>query len=304
MKERTRKIIQAAYITGDLMGKNDLDSCASACAFGFLFSFLPLVLMVISLLIRVVHTSSEAVRQTFDNFPFLENIFNFEAILNSLKANETLSWVNLVLGVWIFWMARNLFLYIQKGITRVFHKAAPPRPVLNRLLVFAGEIFLVLGATLLVLLTTSIKTAKIPGIFSFLQKTFPKIYWIPLFNTVNAVPYALLFTAVFLAYRFYTGTKPKPGLCILAAALCTMSFLIAAFFLNMFINYERYNLIYGILGSLIVLLLEVKIFFYLFFVFAQYIFVSQFFNTVSLSYLAKEKANTIERKLFSSTCTQ
>lgn len=278
-------LAQALFISADFTSQNDLDSHASACAFGFLFSFLPLVLMVFSILIRILHASKEALREAVAALPFLKDIFNFEEILNSVNFSNSMTIVDIVLGVWIFWMARNLFLYIQKGITRIFHKEAEQRPVLNQLLVFGGELILVLGATVLVLISISFKTLEFNSAFIALKNSFHPHLLNSISKTINIVPYVLIFILVFFSFRFYTGTKPSAKLCAFAAFLSTGIFIAIVIFLNVFLDFKRYNLIYGILGNLVILLFEVKIFFFLFFVFAQFVFVIQFFDDLLLAKL-------------------
>jgi membrane protein len=71
------------------------------------------------------------------------------------------------------------------------------------------------------------------------------------------------------------------------------SFFIIQKLLKFFINMGRYNLVYGVLSNLIVLLLEVFIFFQIFLFFAQYIYVNQFFETLLLGelYLLPKREN-------------
>lgn len=298
-------LAQAIFISADFTSQNDLDSHASACAFGFLFSFLPLVLMVFSILIRIMHASKEVLHEVIAALPFLEGIFNFDEILSSVNFSNSMTIVDIVLGVWIFWMARNLFLYIQKGITRIFHKEAAPRPVLNQLLVFGGELILVLGATALVLISISFKTLKFNSAFIALKNSFHPHLLNSISKTINIVPYVLIFILVFFSFRFYTGTKPSAKLCALASFFSTGIFIAIVIFLNVFLDFKRYNLIYGILGNLVILLFEVKIFFFLFFVFAQFVFVIQFFDDLLLAKLyllpdhdETDLLNAVNRALF------
>lgn len=212
-----------------------------------------------------MHASKEVLHEVIAALPFLEGIFNFDEILSSVNFSNSMTIVDIVLGVWIFWMARNLFLYIQKGITRIFHKEAAPRPVLNQLLVFGGELILVLGATVLVLISISFKTLRFNSAFIALKNSFHPHLLNSISKTINIVPYVLIFILVFFSFRFYTGTKPSAKLCALASFFSTGIFIAIVIFLNVFLDFKRYNLIYGILGNLVILLFEVKIFFFLFF---------------------------------------
>lgn len=278
-------LAQAVFISADLSSQNDLDSHSGACAFGFLFSFLPLVLMVFSILVRIMHASKEALREAMADIPFLEGIFNFSEIINSVNLSNSMTLVDVVLGAWIFWMARNLFLYIQKGITHIFHKEADKRPVLNQFLIFGGELILVFGAAALILISISFKTLKFDSAFIDLKNSFHPRLLNSISATINVVPYILIFIMVFLALKFYTGTKPQAKLCAEAAFLSTAVFVATVIFLNVFLDFKRYSLIYGILGNLVILLFEVKIFFFLFFVAAQFVFVIQFFDDLLLAKL-------------------
>jgi membrane protein len=75
--------------------------------------------------------------------------------------------------------------------------------------------------------------------------------------------------------------------------------------MGMFLNINRYNLVYGVLSRLIVLLLEVYIFFIYILFFAQFIYVIQYLNNLLLGelYLLPKQSkkgffSVLKRKLF------
>lgn len=259
--------------------------------------------MIFSILVRVVHASNDYIKETIQALPQLEKIFNLSAVLASIDFSKKIEIIDIAIGLWVVWMARNLFFYLQKGLTRIFKKMAKSRPVLNQILIFAGEIILVVAAAALVFISLSLKTVKRLPLLDDIASLFSSALLNSIFKTANILPYIALFAAVFMAYKFYTGTKPSLRLCLLSAALCALSFLVAATFLNFFLNFERFNLIYGILGNLVILLFEVKIFFILFYAFAQFIYVSQFFPALLEKYQDKQKKNKIETLLFGKAAT-
>ena len=109
-----------------------------------------------------------------------------------------------------------------------------------------------------------------------------------------------IFIVVVLMYKIGSGTKPKFRLCLLSGFVCTVSFWIFRTILHSFINISRYNLIYGVLGNVIVLLLDIFFFFVFFMFFAQYIFVCQFFDELLLGelyLLPKKEDSTFSEKL-------
>ena len=69
---------------------------------------------------------------------------------------------------------------------------------------------------------------------------------------------------------------------MLFAAGSTLSFIVFLKIMNLFINVNKYNVIYGVLSNTIVLLMEVFFFFIIFLFFAQWLFVFQFFDTLLL----------------------
>lgn len=66
------------------------------------------------------------------------------------------------------------------------------------------------------------------------------------------------------------------------AAASTFIFSVVLKIMLEFINFNAYNIIYGVLGNAIVLLLGVFMFFVIFLFFAQWLFVYQFFDTLLL----------------------
>jgi len=110
-----------------------------------------------------------------------------------------------------------------------------------------------------------------------------------------------------LVFRFISGTKPSWIISLLFSAACISGILLIQFFFSFLLIYNRYNLIYGLLSNLIVLLLEVFSFFIIFLISAQMIYIIQFFDSLFIAelYLLPERTDsnpvqTVERILFMS----
>ena len=109
-----------------------------------------------------------------------------------------------------------------------------------------------------------------------------------------------MFILVTITYKLASGSKPAWKHCILSATECTLCFWVVTIFFKLFLNITRYNLIYGLLSNLVISLLEIYIFFILFFLFAQQIFTHQFFNELLLSelyLLPSEEFNDFKSKI-------
>ena len=75
-------IFQSLFLTVKYYLQNGLFSYASACSFDFLFSVVPLLMMVVSVLVRVLHASEGAIEALFKTVPELENYISPESILS------------------------------------------------------------------------------------------------------------------------------------------------------------------------------------------------------------------------------
>ncbi len=306
--------IQASIITGSLFTQNDLGSCAAACAFGFLLSFFPVIMLSFTILVEVAHASKDVILQLVSEASPFKTAVDLSGILDSISGAKKIGIMELILGAWAFWMARNLFLYVTKGISKIFHTVSKSQKILNRILGFAIEVIIILGATLLILISISARTilrAMKPSIFAsapLLQKLteiLPTVFSSSTLTILKSAPFLFLFALILFVYRFFSGTKPAWKICLISAFLCTSSFLATAFALNLFLDINRYSIIYGVLGNLVILLFEVRIFFTLFFAFGEFIFVHQYFDKLLIAelyllpgYDEKNIFSSIRRMLF------
>lgn len=298
-------IVQTSYITINLFFQNMLPDFSASCTFGFLFSFFPICIMILSLLINVAHTSADIIAGIISNIPSFENIFSIEKLEFAVKSVQKFGIVEIILGIWIVWMARSLFFSLIKGISTIFHTVTKPRPIFNSLLTFLGEILLVILVAAIILINISLRTISKQPLLEKLQIQFPHILSTATQRTFNILPFAILFIILTLVYKLASGTKPSWKMCITSAALCTVIFFVCAVFMNMFLNVRKYNLIYGVLGNLIILLVKAKLFFNLVLFFGQLIFVIQNFDDLLLGelyllpkYDDKSFWNVFKRTLF------
>lgn len=282
---------QIVYLTARGFFKNNLGMCASACTLGFIFSFIPLIMLILTTFIGILHASPAILEGFSALVANITPVFDINGYINGLKHGFVINWVNFLLAVFVIWMARKMFLSIIQSLSKIFNTVAPARPVINQLLTFAGEVFIVVivaAAFFAAFLTRQI--FKLP-VFERISSLSPILFSHLSNFLVNLVLYIIIFSMTVVAYKIGSGTKPKTRLCIVSALLCTVTFYIAITIISVFMNRANYNTIYGVLGNIIILLFEVYIFFNLFMVFAQMIFTVQFFHSNLLSelYLLPEK---------------
>lgn len=248
-------------------------------------------MLILTTFIGILHASPAILEGFSALVANITPVFDINGYINGLKHGFVINWVNFLLAVFVIWMARKMFLSIIQSLSKIFNTVAPARPVINQLLTFAGEVFIVVivaASFFAAFLTRQI--FKLP-VFERISSLSPILFSHLSNFLVNLVLYIIIFSMTVAAYKIGSGTKPKTRLCIVSALLCTVTFYIAITIISVFMNRANYNTIYGVLGNIIILLFEVYIFFNLFMVFAQMIFTVQFFHSNLLSelYLLPEK---------------
>lgn len=274
--------IQKFFLTGILFAQNDLATYASAGSYGFFLSIVPIIMMILAVLLRFLHTSPDILLQLVNLDAIFKDPADAEHVINSILSVKKVGIFEIIIGFSIFWMARRFFSSIMQGIKTIFRGKVNSRPIKQNLLVIAAEVLLVIVAVLFILILVAANSFV--GT-SLAEKFIPKVMYNIILLLLKFVPVGIMFIFIFLTYVFAPGTHPPKKLCILAAVGCTASFSIVYFFLKLFINWSKYNIIYGVFSNLVVVLLEVFIFFILFLFFAQFIYVLQFFDILLLTQL-------------------
>ena len=181
-------------------------------------------------------------------------------------------------------MARRFFSSVMVSLSKVFRKEIKPRPVIQQFLTLGGEALLIIAVCALLVAITAFKTlVKLPLLQTFVS-AHPSIFT-SLSQAVSVFPYVLLFFAVTICYRIGSGTRPRIEIAAASSCGTTLTFFAFQKLMYLFINVNKYNIIYGALSGIIVLLMEVFFFFLIFLFFAQFLFVYQFFDTLILSQL-------------------
>lgn len=293
---------QRMFITWTTFLENDLFTYASAGAYGFLLSALPTVLMVLAILVRVLHTAPERIRDLFGKYYVIIPAEDFDRIVASLTSVRSVGIFEIVLGLSIFWMARRFFTSFQQGMSAIYRKRGRQKPIKETLIVIAGEVILVvLVVSMVIFIIAGNAVFRTVLARSFLS---PVIYTLTR-NLFRFVPFGIIVGFLFLVYSFTPRERPTWRTSLLSAAACTASFAVVQVAFRGFVNMTRYNLVYGFLSNVIVILLEVFVFFLLFLFFAQFQYVVQFYESFLISRIYRlpgpretDPFKRIERGLF------
>ncbi len=308
---------QSIYLSFKFFIKNNLVIYAGNSSLAFLFSFMPILMMIIVVLVKIFHTSPDLIFSVFDIQSIFAEPIKVKNLVDNLLNAENSGLITVITILFILWMAQRLFFSIVSGVRNIFH-ASTVKPIkkqrgklLERLFIILGEIVLVILVALLLTVSKSLKSLieNEAILTKILIPYFPqviKVFVSKLFSIlVTLIPFIFMFLLESFLFRFASGTKPKWKYCFLSSLNCTILFWIVTVFFKLFLNIARYNLVYGVLSNLVITLLEIYIFFILFFLSAQFIFVKQFFNELLLSELyllpsneSQDMKSVIKRSLF------
>ncbi|MBR6296275.1 MAG: YihY/virulence factor BrkB family protein [Treponema sp.] len=300
-----RTVIQTLYFTGVFFFSNDLFAYASACTFGFLFSFIPVVMMILIILIRVLHASPDMLQQLFGGNEQIMRFLNLDSVAKTISEIKTITNFEIVIGIAIIFMARRFFSSIINSVNRIFHAQIKSRPLISQLIVFAGEAILIVGTSIVIFLFTTARAITRYPIFSKIIPIPPVLLSAMTDQMLNTLPYLLVFVIVLICYKGASRSKPPLKICAVSSLLCVISFVAVQKLMGHFINLNNYNIVYGVLSNTIVLLLEAFFFFTIFLFFAEMVFVRQYFDSLLMGelYLLPDRDDTsriatIKRLLF------
>ena len=228
-KKSPRKITfvtfsQSVFLTTKYFLQNRLLSFAGACAFSFLFSVIPLFMMVVMVLVRFLHASPATINKLVSTIPELEQYFNSDSVIQSILSIHTISSFEIVATIFVIWMARRFFASIFDSMQNIFHTQTKRKALWNQILTFVTEIAIVLVASAVVFAYISLQTISS---IEFL-KQIPQLRFlyegILSGKVIQFLPNFLLFAVVTVLFKSASGTKPSIFLCSSVSVLCTALF--------------------------------------------------------------------------------
>lgn len=276
-----KRAVQFFTLVSTLFIRNDLLTYAAAGSYGFLCSLVPIIMLIAGILIRFFNTTPDVLINML-NQTSITQAFDLQNVMDSIFYVKKAGLFEIIITLFVLWMARRFFNYLIRGFRQIFRDVVPQRPLLAGIITFSSEVLLVLGVALLIFVLNVFQTfMNVTGLVSyapwFLKKSGELF--------LNIIPVVMMFIVIMMFYHFVPGSKPKFSYCGIASVFCTLSFWVFDMFFHLFLNMGRYNIVYGFLSNLIVLMLEVYVFFMLLLFFAECIFVKQFYAILSFEQL-------------------
>jgi membrane protein len=304
--------LQCLVITLDFFGENSLANHASACAYGFLLSAAPALMLVSFFLFTAfgLLTGSgnaydpHALAAQISSIPFLEGVLNEAWLVNALPsfAESGMRWrgmAGLVSIACIFWAGRVFALSLQRGLKIIFSGEKKRNPLTDNIAVLLVELAVLITVMLMFLLSQSAR--HIIEIFSYFPG-MPILLSILSQYKINFVFLFLLAVIFYLICRYFIANGPSRRSAFWGSICFVFSSAVLSRILTVLLDQTRYNLLYGTLGSLVTLLVKVFFFFIFFFVCAQLASVLDSFDALLFIKLhqvrMKKKRSSLLDKLF------
>lgn len=273
-------LAQSIFLIVDFFIQNSLNNFAAACAYSFFFSIIPIAMITVAILVHVMRASPEIIAHVINYTQAYSTYFDVAQFIEKITSGYNITLVNIFSVIFMLWMARKLFATIMQGMEKIFCHSPKRRASTDQVLIIAGEFIFAIVTVLVIITIFAFQLLFKLSFFNLLRPSLERIASALPFTIVNVVAFSLIFIFVILVYKFGSGTKPKTFLCAISSAICTTSFFLATRLIGIFLNGARYNMIYGVLSSIVIVLLEIYVFFIIFFACAQMIYVMQFFDSL------------------------
>ena len=276
--QRLTKMGQIFYLTCSNFQGNNLWESASSCSFGFIFSFVPLALIILTVLVGILRISPGVLEFVNAFAAEIASIVDIRPFLNNIINRRNFHIVDVFLAFWIIWMARKLFQSIVQAMNKIFNSVIKRRGILNQAIVFISEFILVILVATIIIVTFAFNQFVSSNFFEPLQEFLPSIVSQNSHTVVTATMYFMIFICTLYAYKFISGIRPPLWICFIYALLDTLCFYFISIWVSKFMNLTNYNIVYGTISTIIVLMMKVYFFFVSFLFFAQMIYVTRNFE--------------------------
>lgn len=272
--KKVKRFFQHLIITFQMYWQNGLANHAAACAYAFLLSMAPTLLLITFIIFFIFQSSPQTISVLISSIPILNSVFDEQWLYSDLFSVSMPVVPSIIFFISVVWAGRILALSIQRGISNIF-PAINKRSVLkNNLITLAIEGALVIFVLMIII---SSRTAlRFYRLLDFLPHASFIKYLTS--NTGGQVLYtSLLGLASFLVYVLVPVKPPKKLSALMGSIICMASSFFTAFALNFILDKGRYNFLYGTFGNLIIILVNVYFFFMFFFIGAQFAYVRDSF---------------------------
>jgi len=263
--------LQKVSLSVDLFIKNELFNHAGATAFFFLLSIPPLFLLLLIAFDRYLASYAGASALFFEFMKEIHENLDQDLLIKIGLLNVNTTAIGVLGLLNLLWAGRAIITAIQRGLGVIFpaEKIRPPL-VMN---IFSFIILSILFMVSVLITFASIGLSFVKNLLAgnaivqtFFQSLLPAIR--------SFFPFLIIVLLIFLAYRYVPAQRPKTAPSLFGAISCAFSVFLVHILFSRFFTITQYSVVYGVLGSLILMVLWIYFSFVVFFFFAEYTYVS------------------------------
>ena len=163
--QKLTKFGQKIYLCCSNFQNNTLWESASSCSFGFIFSFVPLLLIILTILVGIVKVSPSIINYFLSFATSIESIINITPVINSILNSKNFHFVDIFLALWILWMARKLGLSLMQAMSKIFRSASKRKNIFNQLFAFLTEFLIIVVITSVIIISFSLNQLASSRVF-------------------------------------------------------------------------------------------------------------------------------------------
>ncbi|MDR0563208.1 MAG: YihY/virulence factor BrkB family protein [Spirochaetaceae bacterium] len=293
------KIVQYVLITLELFNKHGLANHAAAGAYGFLFSAAPALLIVSFFVTETLESSPETSAALIGQMGLLGSVFDMRQLTVTFLGASKPGMGGLISIAGLLWTARVFTLSLQRGLGVIFPDTDKIHPV-KKALVSAG-----IQGALILFTFIAVLTSEAAFLMYHVIGVVSTHRLIRLF--AGFIPLIVLGMFIFGVYMLVPALPPKRKAAFQGAIFCLVCNILILEGSRFMFNPAKYNIIYGTLGNLFILLADVYFFFIIFFWGAELTFVIHYFDALIISRFIKNHSeiapnkSRFERRFFMST---
>lgn len=267
--------LQKVVFTAERFGQHELANHAAAGAYAFLLSATPAVLLVTGLAMALIgrypRILGEVTRLTLETLGPLASQDAIGAFYRSRLGPVAIG----VGAVSLVWAARLFIVTIQRGIRLIYSASGRNTVVKENALTFAVELVCLVAVVVILATSQGLELLLEPGLVA----SFAAVPGI-VNAMLDAVPVVILYLFVYFTYLVIPPTRPRHATAALSALACVATYVAFAALLRFFVDSARYELLYGVFGRLIILLVNVYTFFTLYFYGCELAYVIDHFDAL------------------------
>ena len=263
-------MLQHFWLTFEFFGKNGLANHAAASAYGFLLSAAPILLVISFLVSIILFRSPELAEYMSEQIGFFSDFLNAGNFFRDFLDTDNPGFAGFISVIPIFWAARLCALSMQRGLGVIFPgKKSGPRKTspFRGTAVTLGMGFLIILFIFVMLVGSRLVLDFLDSMDFALARSLRSIV---LVFPDRALYLAGLFLMTLVSFRFVPVNRQEWKYIIPGALTCIVFYMFFTLGFSFIINPDRYNLLYGALGSLFLFLLNVYFFFYFYLFGAQF----------------------------------